>query len=299
MTEATNYLDFCVNNERINNTDKQEILLLHNNLETYNYDEVFSPDAVCKFDASHMNLYRTIENNADYLLLGSVIHKNKNRIFKIWVTNKDHPYSNDVCFQMLMEYHFQNIYRNNITDSIVIVPQTYNYGKVILNANNEILYFYEMEYYDSVKYVLDSMIDLDNENMLSKILYFHDILENGCEAIRNVESSNPLVHADYGYDTRYFGYDTKESLVNELHSDSSKNSEEYLSILVNSLFQSSKNILIYNNKMILIDFGRTTRNKTRYKSKSTSIYDYNDYFSKRGSKSVLFDDVSILTNYQK
>ena len=49
MTEATNFLDFCFDNKRINKTDKQEILLLHTNLQTYNYDDVFSPDVVCKF----------------------------------------------------------------------------------------------------------------------------------------------------------------------------------------------------------------------------------------------------------
>ena len=145
MTEATNFLDFCFDNKRINKTDKQEILLLHTNLQTYNYDDVFSPDVVCKFHKTHMNFHRTIiENSAHYLLTGTVIHKNKNRIFKIWITNKDHPCSNDVCFQMLIEYHFQNIFVNNVTDSILIVPQTYNYGKVILNTNNEILYFYDI-----------------------------------------------------------------------------------------------------------------------------------------------------------
>jgi len=285
MTEATNFLDFCINNKRINKTDKQEILLLHNNLETYNYDDVFSPDAVCKFHKSRMNLYRTIiENNADYFLIGTVIHKNKNRLFKIWVTNKDHPYSNDMCFQMLLEYHFQNIFRNNITDSIVIVPQTYNYGKVILNANNEILYFYEMEYYDSVKYVSDSMIDLDNESMLRKILYFHDILDDGCAAIHNIESRISLIHRDHEYNTSLIGYHTKEELANGLLSDSSKNSEEYLHILVKSLLISSCNIFIYNNKLILIDFEDVTRNKIQ----PSSIYEYTHYFY-GSNRSGLYD----------
>ena len=39
MTESTNFLDFCFDNKRINKTDKQEILLLHTNLQTYNYNK--------------------------------------------------------------------------------------------------------------------------------------------------------------------------------------------------------------------------------------------------------------------
>lgn len=253
MTEATNFLDFCFDNKRINKTDKQEILLLHTNLQTYNYDDVFSPDVVCKFHKTHMNFHRTIiENSAHYFLTGTVINKNKNRIFKIWVTNKDHPCSNDVCFQMLIEYHFQNIFVNNVTDSILIVPQTYNYGKVILNTNNEILYFYEMEYYDSKKYVLDSIINLDNESKLRKILYFHTIFEPGFTALRNIESRISVIHADNNYD-----YDpTFSQNISRALSNSRLMVREYLESLMHY-----SNMLIYNDKLILIDFGEATREK--------------------------------------
>jgi len=250
MTEATNFLDFCFDNKRINKTDKQEILLLHTNLQTYNYDDVFSPDVVCKFHKTHMNFHRTIiENSAHYFLTGTVIHKNKNRIFKIWITNKDHPCSNDLCFLMLIEYYFQNIFVNNITDSILIVPQTYKYGKVILNTNNEILYFYEMEYYDSTKYMLDSIINLDNESVLRKILYFHTIFEAGFTALRNMESRISVIHADNNDYNPAFSRN-----INHALSNSSLIKKEYLDPLI-----SYNNMLIYNDKLILIDFGEATR----------------------------------------
>ena len=252
MTEATNFLDFCFNNKRINKTDKQEILLLHTNLQTYNYDDVFSPDVVCKFHKTHMNFHRTIiENSAHYLLTGTGIHKNKNRIFKIWVTNKDHPCSNDVCFQMLIEYHFQNIFVNNVTDSILIVPQTYNYGKVILNTNNEILYFYEMEYYDSTKYVLDSIINLDNESKLRKLLYFHTIFETGCSAIRNMESRISISHGDWQ------DIDPDNNCYN-------------LEELLEEVLENNANLLVWNDKLVLIDFELVTRRRDHDSSHESS-----------------------------
>jgi hypothetical protein len=278
MTEATNFLDFCFDNKRINKTDKQEILLLHTNLQTYNYDDVFSPDVVCKFHKTHMNFHRTIiENSAHYLLTGTVINKNKNRIFKIWVTNKDHPCSNDVCFQMLIEYHFQNIFVNNVTDSILIVPQTYNYGKVILNTNNEILYFYEMEYYDSKKYVLDSIIDLDNESKLRKLLYFHSIQYNGYTAICNMESRISITHGDLANichdDCNDIEYSLdKSELLNKGHLDA---------FVINNY-----NMLIYNDKLVLIDFGEVARSR-ECKSR---LRDYNKLFNEYTGTKLRTDD---------
>lgn len=270
MTEATNFLDFCFDNKRINKTDKQEILLLHTNLQTYNYDDVFSPDVVCKFHKTHMNFHRTIiENSAHYLLTGTGIHKNKNRIFKIWVTNKDHPCSNDVCFQMLIEYHFQNIFVNNVTDSILIVPQTYNYGKVILNTNNEILYFYEMEYYDSIKYVLDSIINLDNESKLRKLLYFHTIQYTGYTAICNMESRISISHGDLG-NIQERNYNINYAL---------NNSELFGKTNLYPFIIDNYNMLVWNDKLILIDFGEVARNQVH----NSRLREYNNLFNPYGT----------------
>tara|TARA_B110000285_G_C15046739_1_gene574715 strand:- start:384 stop:1235 length:852 start_codon:yes stop_codon:yes gene_type:complete len=278
MTEATNFLDFCFDNKRINKTDKQEILLLHTNLQTYNYDDVFSPDVVCKFHKTHMNFHRTIiENSAHYLLTGTVINKNKNRIFKIWVTNKDHPCSNDVCFQMLIEYHFQNIFVNNVTDSILIVPQTYNYGKVILNTNNEILYFYEMEYYDSRKYVLDSIIDLGNESKLRKLLYFHSIQYNGYTAICNMESRISITHGDIPN----ICHDDSNDIEYSLDSSELLNKGHLDAFVINNY-----NMLICNDKLVLIDFGEVARSRER----KSRLRDYNKLFNEYTGTKLRTDD---------
>jgi len=50
-----NFLDYCFNNNRINETDKTEILLLYTNLQTYNYYDVFTPDVRCKFHQFQMD----------------------------------------------------------------------------------------------------------------------------------------------------------------------------------------------------------------------------------------------------
>lgn len=43
MNEDT-YLDFCLNNNYINETDKDNILKLSNNIELHEYNNIFSAD---------------------------------------------------------------------------------------------------------------------------------------------------------------------------------------------------------------------------------------------------------------
>jgi hypothetical protein len=241
MSEATNFLDYFYNNNNINETDKTEILLLFTNLLTYNYYDVFLPDLICDFRMKIQSIKRTIldRNGVHYLVKGTAICKNKNRIFKIWITNKQHPCTNDVCYQMLIEFYFHNIFFNSITDNILIVPETHKYGKVILDVNNEILYFYEMEYYDTNKYVLNSINNLDDESKLH-----FDILKNGHTAICNMESRISVFYRDYA--------DTGETSL-----------ERFLRYL--------RNMLIYNDKTVLIDFGEATRNQN---NTSHTVYRY-------------------------
>jgi len=235
MSEATNFLDYSYNNNHINETDKTEILSLFANLQSYNYEDVFSPDLICHVKLLMMANKRTIldKSGGNYLVRGTAICKNKNRIFKIWITDTEHPFTNDVCYQMVIEYYFHNVFFNSITDNILIVPETYKYGKVILDANDEILYFYEMEYYDTEKYVLDSINNLDDESKLRKINYFYNILKNGHTAICNMESRISVFHRDYAYPPE--------------------------NACIYSYIKCPHNMLIYNDKTVLIDFGEATR----------------------------------------
>jgi hypothetical protein len=232
------FLDYTYNNKHINETDKTEILSLFANLQTYNYEDVFSPDLICKFKRTMMCSEVWMHHNIDkysghYLKRGTAVCKNKNRICKLWTTNKDNPFTNDVCYQMIIEYYFHNIFFNSITDNILIVPETYKYGKVILNTNDEILYFYEMEYYDTEKYVLDSINNLDHESKLRKINYFVDILKNGLNALSNMESRILLFHRDHP------AYPRMTCIY------------EYI--------KCPRNMLIYDDKIVLIDFGEVSR----------------------------------------
>lgn len=243
MTE-NNFLDYCFDDNRINETDKKDILLLYTNLQTYNYNDVFLPDVNCMFRDSHTSGViesRNDNSNVHYMARGIAIHKNKNRIFKIWITNKEHPFTNAVCFQMLIEFYFHNIFFNSITDNILIVPQTYNYGKVILDANNEILYFYEMEYYDSVKYVLDSINNLDNESKWLKLSYFHAILKKGHTALHNMESRISAYHIDNQYDPGLCNSQLMTSAGRLFHA------------------VTAANMFVCGDKCVLIDFGSAAR----------------------------------------
>jgi hypothetical protein len=246
MTEATNFLNYSYNDNHINETDKTEILSLYTNLQTYNYQDVFSHDVIFNGKRIMMANKRTIldKYGGHYTVRGTAICKNKNRIFKIWITNKQHPQTNDVCYQMLIEYYFHNIFFNSITDNILIVPETYKYGKVVLDGNDEILYFYEMEYYDSKKYVLDSINNLDDESKLHKINYFFDILKNGYTALCNMESRISVFHRDHAYPS---GTGLDQLLTHPC------------------------NMLIYNDKTVLIDFGEATRNQN---NTSHAVYRY-------------------------
>ena len=118
---------------------------------------------------------------------------------------------------------------------------------VIKSTNNEILYFYEMEYYDSIKYVLDSIINLDNESKLRKLLYFHTIFETGRSAIRNMESRISISHGDWqDIDPDNNCYNLEEALEN------------------------NANLLVCNDKLVLIDFELVTRRREHDSSHESS-----------------------------
>jgi hypothetical protein len=257
-----NFLDYTYNNKHINETDKTKLLSLYTTLQSYNYTDVFSPDSFIKtrnpLFIKTRNPNKKNKPDDDYVIRKLAICKKENRIFKIWITNTDNPFTNDVCYQMLIEYYFHNVFFNSITDNILIVPETYKYGKVILNANNEILYFYEMEYYDTEKYILDSINNLDDESKIHKINYFFDILKYGYTALYNMESRISVFQRDQFHlplaDTCIYKY-------------------------IKSL--DHNNMLIYNDKAVLIDFGEVSRlNQINFRSpgwrqdNSSAVYNY-------------------------
>jgi len=139
---------------------------------------------------------------------------------------------------MLIEFYFHNILCNSIIDNMLIVPETYKYGKVILDTSNEILYFYEMEYYDSMKYVFDNINNLENENKSIMLTHFYAILKMGHNALHNMESRISTYHIDNNYDPNICK--TQEMIIGHL---------------------TSTNMFVYNDKCVLIDFGDATRRK--------------------------------------
>lgn len=270
------FLDLCLNKNRINETDKKEILLLYANLQTYNFSDVFSSNVIYKFHKSSMdwsNRIITDKSLLPYMIRGVAISKNNNRIFKLWIINKEHPHTNDICFQMLIEYYFHTIFLTSTTDNILVVPQIYNYGKVIIETNNEVLYFYEMEYYDSTKYVLDSINNLDVENKLHKIRYLNDIFNNGYAALCNMESRTSVFHIDH--DTPVWFNGLVDNALNASDKSSKDRAVEYLIQNIDTL--TSYNNLIYNDKFVLIDFGEAGRNN--YDKQSNQVLETSLYYT--------------------
>lgn len=252
------FLNFTYNNKHINDTDKTEILSLFTGLKTYKYQDVFSPDLISKTRNITSHDYH---DEHHYFIRKVAICENKNRIFKIWVTNKENPFTNDICDQMLIEFYFHNMFFNSITSNILIVPETYKYGKVISDANNEILYFYEMEYYDTTKYVLDIINKLDDESKLHKIKHFFDILKNGHNELSVMESRISVFHRDH-----------------EPYPDET---------CIYKYIEHSRNMLICNDKTVLIDFGEVSRishiNLTTTKTwldNTSAVYGYIDMTNK-------------------
>jgi hypothetical protein len=208
-----------------------------------------------------------------YMIRGLAISKNNNRIFKLWIINKEHPHMNDICVQMLIEYYFHNIFLNSVNNNILVVPQTYNYGKVIIETNNEVLYFYEMEYYDSTKYFLDSINNLDVENKLQKIRYFNDIFNNGYTALCNMESRISVFHIDH--DTPRWFNEVVNNALNANDKSSKEKAVEYLMQNIDAL--TSYNTFIYNDKFVVIDFGEAGRNN--YDKQSNQVLESSLYYN--------------------
>lgn len=158
---------------------------------------------------------------------------------------------------MCKEYYFNNLFFNNNTCDTLIIPKTYNKGKIILDTNNEICFFYEMYYYDNstcIKYLLDTNIEL--QSRLNKLDFYYNLLcEHTCNIIPTFKTKINIFHNDYNKQRKH---NYEEAFINNMKHLIYTSFEEDISESVRQIMYGC-NVFIYNNKCVLIDYEDCTR----------------------------------------
>ncbi len=258
------YLYFLLNKNLITEPDKDNILTLFNNTQTYNYNDIFSAEDLTYDIYPQLPLKRrTIINTygGHYYAKGIVISKSNKRLYKLWFVNKENPATNDFCIQMHKEFYFHNIFFNN-TDKLVI-PKTYNKGKIILD--NEILFFYEMEYYDTKNYIhnLLNATDVKLIDKFKKVKHYYDMLtEYSTTVIPALETKINIFHHDYPDFTDFPGVCDFHipDMDPDMDPDAICDLEDHFRWSALHIIN-VHNILSYEGKCILIDYEDCTRSE--------------------------------------
>ena len=269
-------------NDQLNESHKLDIIKMYNNIQTYDYYDIFDTDMT--FNSIHLNnnknKYTLLKPKNHHLIKTTVILSNKTKIYKIFIFQNDNN-KDYFLINTLREFYFQTKFRehfinNNITN--IIVPEIYRYGIINIEKNNEIICFAEMKYYDPSDSEMYKMIEQEQtykkkvEKLYDYSKFYNDVIH---VVIREAEEQLQIYHNDVlGIGVNMTQYH------DDLHMyDETGLSREYSDIntkfIYANIFPSS------NNNHILIDFERASLLK--YKDV------YNGHYSTRILKNLIND----------
>ena len=279
-------------NDQLNESHKLDIIKMYNNIQTYDYYDIFDTDMSFNTISSMHNKdkFTLLKPKFHHLIKSTVFLSNKTKIYKIIIFQNDNN-KDYFLINTLREFYFQTKFRehfinNNITN--IIVPEIYRYGIINIEKNNEILCFAEMKYYDPSDSEMYKMIEQEETYKKKlEILYdcskfYNDVIR---VVIREAEEQLQIYHNDvYGIGESMTRYHDDLHMYDEieLSKQYSNINEEYC---YSNIFPSS------NNNHILIDFERA------------SLINYNDHFkdfySVRLLKNLINDiDINYIHNHE-
>lgn len=249
MSALDKYFNYF--NDKLNESHKLDIINMYNNIQTYDYHDIFDTDM--SLNSQHIvhnyNKY-TLLNHNEKTMHVTVISSNKTKIYKMYILNND-KYKDYFLINAMREFYFQKKFRehfisNNIED--IIVPEIYRYGIINIEKNNEIICFVEMKYYDTQNTDLYKLVEQEQTDREIVCELFTDYIKNMYVAksvIRDVEKQLQIYHNDMPPDRLNYQFLNNQCTYEEKIWFINSNRRSH------NLFQS-------NNKFILIDFECTS-----------------------------------------
>jgi len=251
MSAIDKYFNYF--NDKLNESHKLDIINMYNNIQTYDYHDIFDTDM--SFNTINMK-----SNKKKFTLLkpkfpgsikGTVISSNQTKIYKVYIfqndKNKDY-----FVINALREFYFQNKFRehfinNNIEN--IIIPEIYRYGIINIKTNNEILFFAEMKYYGENNLYKIIKQQQTGTQRLEKINDYANKLKDVRNVIRGVEEQLQIYHGDI-LSIRHLQNSIRK--VTEAIAQEKYKHERYWADFESII--SHENIFFSNNKFIFIDF---------------------------------------------
>lgn len=214
---------FNLTSHLLNDTQRNEITIMFNNLNTFNYNDIFGTDDLPILNGgghAPWDKYTLLKRKTISITRGSVkIPNDSNNIYNVFIFENDN-YKDLFILNALREIYFQTVFRNHIINNNIteiIVPEIYRYG-LINNGSNEIIFFIQienfnfdiiptyddftqlLEYYKSYKKSLNVVFNIQNDlGIYHNNLVTMDIMNRHIEKLNDViESKNDTTTiADY------------------------------------------------------------------------------------------------------
>jgi hypothetical protein len=249
MSALDKYFNYF--NDKLNESHKLDIINMYNNIQTYDFHDIFDTDLSFNTRSFYHNTKEyTLLNHNEKTIKATCISSNKTKIYKIYIFNND-KYKDYFLINAMREFYFQKKFRehfisNNIED--IIVPEIYRYGIINIEKNNEIICFVEMKYYDTQNTDLYKLVEQEQTDTEIVCELFTDYIKNMYVAksvIRDVEKQLQIYHNDMPADRLNYQFLNNQCTYEEKIWFINSNKRSH------NLFQS-------NNKFILIDFECTS-----------------------------------------
>lgn len=258
MDNYFNYFNDC-----INEVDKLGIINMYNNIQTYNFYDIFDTDmlfnTIGQFPTTisppfKINNFTLLKPKFHPFTKTTVVSSNQTKIYKIYIFQND---KNKILFllDVLREFYFQIKFREHITNNNmtnIIVPEIHRYGIINIETNNEIICFAEMNYYNTSECNLRKIVEQE-QTYRNKIEIIHDYVKkyiNVRTVISVIEKQFEIYHNDLL--TLEYLHRVNNQITECIEHNSEHLHNEFLSTFINNAI--NYNLFPSNNKYILIDF---------------------------------------------
>ena len=265
MSAIDKYFNYF--NDRLNESHKLDIIKMYNNIQTYDYYDLFDTDM--SFNTINSKMLMD-DNINEYTLLKpklinhvnvTVISSNQTKIYKMSIFKNDKN-KDFFVIDALREFYFQTTFReqfinNNITN--IIVPEIHRYGIINIETNNEIICFAEMNYYDTSKCSYYNIVKQEQTSK-EKVEQLYNFYKNYND-IRNIIAE--LEKQIQIYHDNLFESEPLHRVINETRTLIEQDSEDLCADFLTTpciwpSYGYPCNLFPSNNKYILIDFGRSS-----------------------------------------
>ena len=190
---------FNLTNHLLDDNQRNEITNLFNNVQTFNYSDVFGTNndiplknPRVKSATMSMSLLRPKVINITKAMVD--ISDAHDKIYKVWCFHNDN-YKDWFILNGLKEIYFHNLFQKYITDNNItdfIVPIIYRYG--IIQNSNEFIFFIEMKKYDITP--LPNFIVDENTNQIQDLIDYYSQYRDMRAIISNIEKNSGINHND-------------------------------------------------------------------------------------------------------